>query len=1012
MAVDQRKIDKMSSERVTPGNEFGDLTEVQNQVNAVNAERMNNLAQERIESQSVQETNTNLRTAVEIATDDSGNVVQQPQRTLPASSGNLRPETRALLANYGVNPNITETNNRKSTTNSSRNSTSRTSPGTGNVSNVTNINNVTNNTTNTETKVEIRKGGIETSTPQIPISVPQPQETNTAKFKAWLQNVFSKQNERYEINRREYDKKEYSLRRTSEKLMKKFGEVSKSVANRLDPSNMGKTFGSQMKVFVVLLGAMLLTKFWNPLRKKLNTFENDFRLAFGIKGGDTSKNPGWLGQIANGVKTFFGGDSSQSPGGAFISSIKQGFGQVIETIKLWFNDRATAVKKVLGDFDNDKHWYDSLNPISNALGNGIKKLAKLIGAAFGGIEGLSNNISNESIDSSKDDILKKERPSTISNPDLLNRKELYEDTDYQKTESGRSVLTNDAALAASNMSVTEFRSDSSNLNPSKVAWLSRELAKSNKEKPVVVTSEYLRYVLGLSQEQLKELISNDLIKPTSEYLQKQYKLKHVLFGFNSFENYDEGSLNSSLYGKDRFTRIDNKSIKGNFYELSKGALDVIKNSFNVSSSFDTAKELKELEDRMSDYRSKTYGINRNRLISGISSELKELISLSDENRQELEDIWNGTGKYAGRFDNAVAARKNTAKTIDYLRNPNNRAGGALDFIKKIGFDFRSIGSIPITNEQSRENAKLAMKMLMDELGLTDVQAAGLVGGFLRESNMNPGAVNPNRGATGIAQWLGVRKRAFERTLTESDRKHGAKEYNGPGSGKPLRDASIEDQIKYVIWELMNTHKKGLSELKKSDNIVGSSEAALGYYEFSAGPKATRDALEKEGNSGTWDGNLMKGIQKGNGILDLLRNLKSYETIPNANSPLNPELNKNLSSTQPTQSYLNSTIASRDISSSSNLFSPVIPSNYSIKSQSPTSSFPIINNPSESNSSNDFTLKDLAARIDKTNKLLAVIAVKPTNNGQGGVTVNNETNIYSDKKSSPTNDITRGSSNFG
>lgn len=84
MAVDQRKIDKMSSERVTPGNELGDLTEVQNQVNAVNAERMNNLAQERIESQSVQETNTNLRTAVEIATDDSGNVVQQPQRTSPA----------------------------------------------------------------------------------------------------------------------------------------------------------------------------------------------------------------------------------------------------------------------------------------------------------------------------------------------------------------------------------------------------------------------------------------------------------------------------------------------------------------------------------------------------------------------------------------------------------------------------------------------------------------------------------------------------------------------------------------------------------------------------------------------------------------------------------------------------------------------------------------------------------------------------------------------------------------
>src|SRR6185436_5888147 len=63
-----------------------------------------------------------------------------------------------------------------------------------------------------------------------------------------------------------------------------------------------------------------------------------------------------------------------------------------------------------------------------------------------------------------------------------------------------------------------------------------------------------------------------------------------------------------------------------------------------------------------------------------------------------------------------------------------------------------------------DNTPIVWKFLRGK-GLSPAQAAGVIGSMQGESgkNLDPAAVNPNGGATGIAQWLGGRKTAAVQT---------------------------------------------------------------------------------------------------------------------------------------------------------------------------------------------------------------------------------------------------------
>ena len=948
MAVDQRKIDKMSSERVTPGNELGDLAEVQNQVNAVNAERMNNLAQERIESQSVQETNTNLRTAVEIATDDSGNVIQQPQRTLPASSGNLRPETRALLANYGVNPNITETNNRKSTTNSSRNSTSRTSPGTGNVSNVTNINNVTNNTTNTETKVEIRKGGIETATPQIPIPVPQPQATNTAKFKAWLQNVFSKQNERYEINRREYDKKEYSLRRTSEKLMKKFGEVSKSVASRLDPSNMGKTFGSQMKVFVVLLGAMLLTKFWNPLRESLKKFENDFKIVFGLSDGHTKAGDTVLGKINTAISKFFGDEKAEgSFFGSIADSFKSGINELWDNIKLFFEERAESAKAA----------WNSSNPGFSINGQ-IERLGNTLVAALGG----SNAAANRAIQKEAESSLVEEKTWRNSDVSGVKRKALVKDIDVDNAGN----FTDIGATTASNIAFSKINSKDKEINTSELSYISDRLYDRNRDNDIKVNPSYLTQILGLTTRQIADLIKSGLAEVNKKASETMYLKKgaHEIAAMTESEFKDK--VKKGFIRKedvDNYKKIE-RSYDDEYVVLKKGALNFIENELKISARFDTLEKIRQLEERVKNYKSSLYNYDKSDITSGLKGPSLEQFNIRK--------------KYEGRKDELDKEYENS-EFRETVRNFKELAGDVSEFVTEGAAKAREFAS----NFISGVNTK----------------------GIKRN---NPGNIRPSN-------------------------LKGFKEY-------PTLEDGFKDQLELLRRYITKGHSatkaterlgltnKPLDSINKILNVWAPTEDSNDTNSYvTAVSKMT--GIDPNARIDPNDKNTMMSIAAAmtrveHGIKGLSREQADslltawnrYSTKYKIDETSSPQIEQNNTSLNDNKSQVLSTyvekVSSGDIKLSSNY--SVEPKSTSINTATArSSSVPFSNKVDDTiNSDYNINIEVLGKKIDTTNKLLAVLVAKPTGEGQGNVTINNETKVYTDKKSNSTENITKPSTPYG
>ena len=139
----------------------------------------------------------------------------------------------------------------------------------------------------------------------------------------------------------------------------------------------------------------------------------------------------------------------------------------------------------------------------------------------------------------------------------------------------------------------------------------------------------------------------------------------------------------------------------------------------------------------------------------------------------------------------------------------------------------------------------AMNYFMGK-GLTQYQAAGLVGNLMRESSLQIGAVNPKSGAYGLAQWLGDRKKKLFAMY-------------GP-------NPTLDQQLDYAWYELNTTHRNGLRHLKNSKDAAEAARNAFGYYEFSAGPEGAVAAMNKTGQNGT--AALNRGIQFASNIMGI------------------------------------------------------------------------------------------------------------------------------------------------
>lgn len=116
------------------------------------------------------------------------------------------------------------------------------------------------------------------------------------------------------------------------------------------------------------------------------------------------------------------------------------------------------------------------------------------------------------------------------------------------------------------------------------------------------------------------------------------------------------------------------------------------------------------------------------------------------------------------------------------------------------------------------NAKTAMDYFTQQ-GWSPEQAAGIVANLQAESgqNLNTAALNAKEQAYGVAQWRGSRKRDFEREM-----------------GRPIKGSSLEDQLKFVQWELTNTEKQAGARLKAAKSAAEAAAIIDQFYERSSG----------------------------------------------------------------------------------------------------------------------------------------------------------------------------------
>lgn len=329
--MDEKELDKKLRENVEPGTESLAINEAQTQANQLLTERRMNLESEKSKMSQEAVHDTELRGAIELGA-MNGNGNQQVQ-ALPPQSAGLRPETQQLLAQYGVNPTITESSRRSNSVSQSRSSNTRSQTipnqqgGQTRITNTTNITNITNNTTTNDTDIKGNFGNSPQVTP-APIFSPVRSDDSTGKFRTYLNNLFAKRDQERKLQEREFRKREWSLKRMNEKVLQRMERISNTFAKKMNPENIGRTFGGQLKTILAMAGLLVLPKIWPSIKSGINSIGE---FLGEIKESFTSTKGGFFDKLTTSLSTGLGGLVGRI-GGFIVASgekISQSLAQLI-----------------------------------------------------------------------------------------------------------------------------------------------------------------------------------------------------------------------------------------------------------------------------------------------------------------------------------------------------------------------------------------------------------------------------------------------------------------------------------------------------------------------------------------------------------------------------------------------------------------------------------------------------------------------------------------------------------
>lgn len=143
--------------------------------------------------------------------------------------------------------------------------------------------------------------------------------------------------------------------------------------------------------------------------------------------------------------------------------------------------------------------------------------------------------------------------------------------------------------------------------------------------------------------------------------------------------------------------------------------------------------------------------------------------------------------------------------------------------------FPGVGAAKVTGYGKTANKAQQIVDALVAAGYPVDSARGIAAGLYSESGLNPGNVNPTSGATGIAQWLGTRKTGFKDKFN-----------------KDVGDATLEEQLQYVMWELQNTEKATGDKLRKGGMNARESAAAFIHGYERPGPAGEVSDMTRAG----------------------------------------------------------------------------------------------------------------------------------------------------------------------
>lgn len=954
----EKKVRKMSSQKPESGKDLQQLQEAQNQIVQINAERQGNLQMARLENNANAANNETMSQAVEMASLGGlgGAAVQQQVQA-------MNPQTQAVLGKYGLGqPRVQRSSSRNVQVTPQK---------------ITINNNTTNTTTNNVAVPAANIGG-----PVQGRTLAIKQDESQARFKTWISNAFAKQNQQAAVREKEYQRREWSLTRSTNKLMKHLSDLGKSVSERLNPQKLASSVGNQFKTILFLFGTTFLAKNWEKVIEYGAKIEN---FLFGARGEGINGERGKSG-LSKMLISAFGGDPNNEKS-TVLNSLKDlfytedenragVFDIILEKVKHFFEIRGEAVKLIQPPKIDLKDIGGTLTSMLGYLGDIFKTLIAGPEAAKQSIRGEISRASAE--ESITNDIGSKGISSTSNHGYHQNATSgagslFYKDTrgkDGSRNYLEATDLTADGKLKdkveasiAQGRDIDRFikaAKDTGNISVTPVIQgLQRLKDKAEDKGKVAVDKNWIDDKLT-SEKKKKLEESGDIITRKYKFVirpktEDEYKNRDFMstFALNAMKDKaigDNSPISKSIAGQ--ALNRDN-DLLGNIIGVAKGVDDSVLRwgagligleelaDYGIATREAAQSALLRLleKDKIIDlipvdeykeglpegwkYFNMPYfnegdgSITLSEISPKVLDEITKYL-LKDEKatldssspaqvdkfKSYLTDLAKNNGqeiKFSKDYDTVsekldkvrdleklqkkheeteakTYENSNLKKSIDNIsEGVSSAVDSAKDYLGYGENNYQIRKPEHITNEQRKERAIKIIDFAMNELGMTKEQAAGLAGNLIRESGLVTTAINPSPdAATGLAQWLGPRKRAFEHTLNEKDKRAGWKEYTGPGSGKPLANASFEDQLQYIKWELTEgKHTNGLKKIKESETAEHAAINAFGYYEFSAGPEKAVAAMNKYGQDG--EKSLKQGIEfAGDALL-------TYNSIKDSNN---------------------------------------------------------------------------------------------------------------------------------